>query len=113
MRRKSSRKSYYKPRRTYRRRRVITARRRTDPVILGAQIGGLAGVALLMYGLIGDKLPPAATEALSSGFALSLGIALITVAICLYFSSEAGWFDRETRGNRRPRTRRAYTRRYR
>jgi len=55
----------------------------------------VVGLLLLIYGFLGDRLPEPLATFLSPGFAVSIGIALIVVAICLYFSQEAGWITRE------------------
>ena len=99
-------------RRTYKTRRRITPRthaRRLDPVAFGAQVGGLLGLAFVAFGLLWDKLPEDVEKWMSAGFAISVGVVLLFVAISIYFSQEAGWFDREP--VRRPRGTRTYRKR--
>jgi hypothetical protein len=97
-----------RPRRTYTTRRRTTSRsraRKLDPVAFGAQVGGLLGLVFVAFGLLRDKLPEEAEKWMSSGFAISLGVVLLVVAISIYFSQEAGWFDKEpARRSRRTRT---------
>lgn len=95
---------------TTRRRRTSSARsRRFAPVTFGAQAGGLLGLAFVSFGLLWDKLPEDIEKWMSPGFAISVGVVLLLVAISIYFSQEAGWFDKEP--VRRTRKTRTYRRR--
>ncbi|MDO8589208.1 MAG: hypothetical protein Q7T82_19450 [Armatimonadota bacterium] len=95
---------------TYKRSRARTTARRFNPISAGAQVGGLLGLCLLIYGLLGEKLPETMSGFLSSGFAIAVGIALLAVAISIYFSQEAGWLSRE-QGNAGRRRAAGYRRR--
>ena len=101
-------RSARRTRRACKTRRRATARtraRRFDPVTFGAQVGGLLGLAFVAFGLLWDKLPEDVEKWMSAGFAISIGVVLLLVAISIYFSQEAGWFDGEpTRKLHRTRT---------
>jgi protein-S-isoprenylcysteine O-methyltransferase Ste14 len=95
-----------RPAYTRRRRTAAVRKKRFDPIAAGAWLGGVVGVALLLYGLVVAGHPGPAADLIAPGFALSLGVVLIIVAIALHFSTQAGWFDskpgpRSTRRRRR------------
>lgn len=95
-------------------RRSASRRKRLDPITFGAYFGGIVGLVCLIYGFLGDKLPDGATSYLSTGFAVTMGVALLVVAAALQFCKETGIVhSRRSVSTRRrtPTVRRRHTRR--
>jgi len=90
--------------RTHKRRNAASRRVGVDAVKMGAQAGGLLGLALLAYALVGDRIPSAALAVVSPGFAISLAIVFLVTSLALYFWRQSCGSGRERLSGRWSRT---------